>query len=76
MSDKSSFEKDLSELEEIVKALEANEIELDEMIKLFEKGVKLTKSCTDALNTAEQKVTVLMKNRESGNIEEEPFAAE
>ena len=35
---KQSFEKSLSELEQVVKALEGSEISLDEMIALFEKA--------------------------------------
>ena len=77
MSDvsKNSFEKNLGELEQVVKALEASDVSLDEMIALFEKGVRLTGECTAALNAAEQKITVLMKNRDSGDPVEEPFAA-
>lgn len=70
---KKSFEKNLSELEQVVKALESNDISLDDMIALFEKGVGLTRECTEALDRAEQKITVLMKNRDSGEIEEQPF---
>ncbi|MEE1050365.1 MAG: exodeoxyribonuclease VII small subunit [Clostridia bacterium] len=70
---KKSFEKNLGELEQVVRALEASDVSLDDMIALFEKGVHLTRECTDALNTAEQKITVLMKNRD-GEMEEEPFA--
>lgn len=69
---KKSFEKNLGELEQVVRALEASDVSLDDMIALFEKGVHLTRECTDALNTAEQKITVLMKNRD-GEMEEEPF---
>ena len=70
---KKSFEKNLGELEQVVRALEGSDVSLDDMIALFEKGVHLTRECTDALNTAEQKITVLMKNRD-GEMEEEPFA--
>ncbi len=71
---KKSFEKNLAELEQVVKALESNDVSLDEMIALFEKGVGLTRECTDALNAAEQKITVLMQNKNSGEMEEEPFS--
>lgn len=71
---KQGFEKSLSELETVVKALEGSDIALDEMIELFERGVKLTRECTCALDNAEQKITVLMKNRDSGEMEEKPFA--
>ncbi len=71
---KKSFEKNLAELEQVVKALESNDVSLDEMIALFEKGVTLTRECTDALNAAEQKITVLMQNKTNGEIEEQPFS--
>ncbi len=76
MSEKNNFEKNLGELEQVVKALEGSDVSLDEMMELFEKGVSLTKKCTTALNEAEQKITVLMKNRDSGEMEEQPFNAE
>ncbi|MDY5626022.1 MAG: exodeoxyribonuclease VII small subunit [Clostridia bacterium] len=73
MDNKQSFEKNLGELEQVVKALENSDISLDEMISLFEKGVGLTRECTSALDAAEQRITVLMKNRNSGEMEEQPF---
>ena len=74
MSDKHNFEKNLGELERVVKALEDTNISLDDMIALFEKGVGLTRECTSALDAAEQKITILMKNRETGKIEEQDFS--
>lgn len=73
MSEKNSFEKNLKELENVVKSLENTEISLDEMLSLFEKGIKLTKECTCALDNAEQKITILMNNNETGETEEKPF---
>lgn len=43
------FEKNLKELEVVVKELESGDVTLDQMLELFEKGVKLTKQCTAAL---------------------------
>lgn len=74
MENKNSFEKNLGELEKVVKALEDTNVSLDDMIALFEKGVGLTRECTSALDAAEQKITVLMKNRETGQIEEQSFS--
>ena len=74
MADKQSFETNLQELESVVKALEGSKVSLDEMLTLFERGITLTKNCTDALNGAEQKISILMKNRDSGELEEQPFA--
>ena len=43
------FEKNLKELEVVVKELESGDVTLDQMLELFEKGVKLTKQCTACL---------------------------
>ncbi len=67
-----SFEENIKELESIVKALESGDVSLEEMLRLFEEGVKRTKECTNQLKNAEQKITVLMKNSE-GEIKEMPF---
>ena len=74
MDKKQNFEASLKELESVVKALEGGEVSLDEMLTLFERGIYLTKECTTALDSAEQKISVLMKNRDSGEMEEQPFA--
>ena len=69
---KESFEKDLKRLEEIVAQMERDEVSLDDSMKLFEEGVKLSKRCTEKLNEAETKVSILLKN-EKGEINADPF---
>lgn len=59
---KSSLESKLVELEEIVENLEAGEIDLEESIKKFEKGIKLYKDCKKVIGTAEQKIKVLTES--------------
>lgn len=54
-----NFENKLEQLEKIVARLENNEISLDEAIKLFEDGVKLSNDCRKILETAEQKIKTL-----------------
>ncbi len=73
MDKKQNFETNLKQLEEIVRALEGGDVSLEEMLSLFEKGIRLTKECTGVLDEAEQKISILMKNRETGELEEEPF---
>ena len=51
-----NFENKLNELEKIVSKLEGNEISLDEAIKLFEDGVKISDDCRKILETAERKI--------------------
>ena len=70
-----SFEENIKELEGIVQKLEAGEVSLDEMLCLFEEGIRRTKECTSQLKKAEQKITVLMKNGD-GEICETPFEVE
>lgn len=53
------FEKSLAELEKIVEALESGETTLDESIELFEKGMKISKSCRADLENVKQKIITL-----------------
>ena len=62
MENNATFEDALKELEVIVEKLESGSLKLDEMIKLFEKGVNLTKSCQIYLKDAEDKVQTITKN--------------
>ena len=55
-----SFEKKLTRLEEIVQKMEGGEMSLDESLKLFEEGVKLSRDCNKELSEAEQKVKKLV----------------
>ena len=70
---KDLFEKNLKELEETVKKLEEGNVSLDEMLSLFEKGIKLTKSCTTQLDNAEQKINILLRS-ENGEMTETEFS--
>lgn len=56
-----SYESAIKRLEEIVFLLEKNEATLDESMKLFEEGTRLTAFCTDKLKNAQQKITELTK---------------
>ena len=56
-----TYESAIKRLEEIVALLEKNEVTLDESMKLFEEGTKLTAFCTDKLKNAEQKIIELTK---------------
>ncbi len=54
-----TFEKAMTRLEQIVAMLESGKCTLDESLKLFEEGTKLTAYCSGALKTAEQKIVKL-----------------
>ena len=66
------FEANMQELAEIVEKIEGGELSLEEAMQEFEKGVKLTKNCHVALQTAEQKVKILLE--QAGNYTLEEFA--
>lgn len=70
--EKRSFEENLSELEQVVKALESDKVTLDEMLSLFERGVTLTKECTSQLDRTERRINILVK-KDDGTVGEEPF---
>tara|TARA_B100001996_G_scaffold195010_1_gene149309 strand:+ start:544 stop:777 length:234 start_codon:yes stop_codon:yes gene_type:complete len=55
-----SIESKLNDLEKILEELESGNLELDESLKKFEKGVKLSRECQKALEEAELKIKVLM----------------
>lgn len=65
------FEESIKELEKIVEKLEKGEIGLDESLELFEKGIKLSKVCSDMLDKAEKKVSVLINGEKQDFIAEE-----
>lgn len=61
-----TFESSLQELEKIVRNLEDGDLSLEESLKLFEDGVKLSRECQERLNQAERRIEVLLKD-EDGN---------
>ncbi|HTR46077.1 MAG TPA: exodeoxyribonuclease VII small subunit [Verrucomicrobiae bacterium] len=69
------FEKSLARLEEVVKRLESPELSLDEAMKLFEEGVKLSRECQKQLEEAEGRVEILLKKAD-GKITAQPFEPE
>lgn len=67
------FEASINELESLVEALEEGSLSLEESLKTFEKGVRITRECQQALKTAEQKVTLLMQES-GGTLREDSFS--
>jgi exodeoxyribonuclease VII small subunit len=66
------FENALKELEQIVEQLEDSELPLDDALKLFERGIKLSQFCSAKLDDAEQKVELLVKGA-NGALRPVPF---
>jgi exodeoxyribonuclease VII small subunit len=65
------FEQALAELEALVERLERGDLPLDEALKLFERGVALTRHCQSSLQSAQQRVEILLKR--GGEAQAEPF---
>ena len=68
------FEKSLSRLEEIVRLLEKGDLPLEDSLKLFEEGIRWSKTCMKMLEDAEKKVEILIAA--NGKKEIRPFAPE
>jgi exodeoxyribonuclease VII small subunit len=66
------FEDSLKQLETIVNQLEKGDLPLEDSIKLFEEGIRLSSACKEEIDAAEGKVQVLLKQRD-GLLKPEPF---
>lgn len=71
MAKNKTFEESMEELESIVKTLENGECSLEDAVKLFEKGVKLSNDCHKVLDDAEQKIKILTESGPEQATEEE-----
>lgn len=66
-----NFEELMTKLEDITNKLEKEQLSLDESVKLFEDGMKISKECNSKLEDAEKKITILIN--ENDEIKEENF---
>ena len=69
------FEDAVNKLEEIVRALEDGNTPLDRALKLYENGIALVRFCNEKLDSAEQKINMLVSGAD-GSITKAPFEAE
>lgn len=69
-----NFEESMKKLEEIANELEKGNLSLDESVNKFEEGMKLSKKCSDFLNSAEKKITMLINDGDE--IKEKNFIPE
>jgi len=58
------FEEALARLEAIVAELERGELPLEDSMRIFEEGIKLSKVCLKMLEEAERKVEILVKDKD------------
>ncbi len=66
-----NFEEAMKKLEQITVELEKGDLSLDESVKKFEEGIKLSKECNKILEDSEKRINILINN--DGNITEENF---
>ena len=74
MEENINFEENMKKLEEIAVELEKGDLDLDSSVSKFEEGMKLSKQCSQMLEKAEKKITMLIKG-ENGELAEENFNA-
>jgi exodeoxyribonuclease VII small subunit len=58
------FEKALQELQTIVDKLEGGDLELDESLRMFERGIRLIQACSKRLEDAQRRVDVVLKGKD------------
>ena len=74
MGKKVSFEETMIKLEEIAAELEKGDLNLEESVSKFEEGMKLSKECSNLLEDAEKRITILIKDGDE--VQEENFLQE
>lgn len=71
---KDKFEDNLNRLEEIVRKMESGDLSLEDSLKAFEEGIKLSRLCAKKLDESERRVEVLLK--QDGELITGPFPEE
>lgn len=61
------FEDAMKKLEGIIKKFETEQVDLDDSIKLFENGMKLSAECSKKLDEVEKKIEFITKNKDENN---------
>jgi exodeoxyribonuclease VII small subunit len=67
-----TFEESLKQLETIVGQLERGDLPLEDSLKMFEEGMRISSQCKKELDDAEGKVQILLKQRD-GSMKPESF---
>lgn len=66
--DEKNFEEKLNDLENIIKELEAGNVDLDNAINKYTEAMKLAKECSEKLDNAEKAVNKILN--ENGKLED------
>ncbi len=72
-NEKPTFEVAFEQLQQTVKRLESGELSLEQSLKSFEEGVRLTRICQEHLSAAEQRIDLLTRVSPDGRVETQPF---
>ena len=72
---KERFEDTFKKLETIVNKLEGGDLPLEETMKLFEEGMRLSRLCSERLAEVQKRVEILLKT-EDGGLQPQPFSFE
>jgi len=75
MQEDTNFEENMKQLEQIANELEKGDIDLDTSVKKFEEGMRISKACSDMLEKAEKKITMLIQDA-NGELTEANFIQE
>jgi exodeoxyribonuclease VII small subunit len=75
MSSSFNFEDAILELEKIVEKLEKGDLGLKDSVEIFKRGIEISNSCNEALEEAEQKINIIIKEK-NGEIRMKPFEIE
>ena len=66
------FEESMEKLEKIAKELESDKLSLNDSVKKFEEGMKISQDCKKVLDEAEKKITILIdETEEDFDVDEE-----
>jgi exodeoxyribonuclease VII small subunit len=72
---KERFEEAFKKLEQIVAKMESGDLPLEESLKLFEEGMRLSRTCSQKLAEVQKKVELLLKS-DDGKLKAQPFPLE
>jgi exodeoxyribonuclease VII small subunit len=72
---KERFEDTFKKLEAIVNKLESGDLSLEDSVKLFEEGMRLSRLCSERLAEVQKRVEILLKSEE-GVLQSQPFPFE
>lgn len=73
-SNANGFESSLASLEKLINRMEQGELSLEESLKAFEEGIKLTREAQNSLAKAEQTIQLLLGDSEEPKVR--PFSEE